>query len=351
MLSAGATGGAEYELIKNCIRLSNGESRLVPSNSKKCRAGERLFSVALPQAFTKRATQFFSGEGKPTSGIGKRGDFYIDQDALMIYGPKVTDSYWQTFGISFIGKPGPIGPMGPQGEKGEKGEKGDAGSPGEQGAQGVPGPPGAVGATGAQGVPGSQGPQGPAGATGATGLPGPQGIQGLQGIQGIQGVPGGFGYFGSFYDTSSVTLTLNQTHTVPLNVTEFASGISIENDELNSPTKIRFQHPGKYNIAFSMQLTKTDSGTDVITIWICQGNGAGTCLNVPWSATNLDLVGNGARQVAAWNFFVAIAANDFVQLLISPGSSSGASIVTLPAQNNPSRPAVPSTILTVNQVG
>jgi hypothetical protein len=120
---------------------------------------------------------------------------------------------------------------------------------------------------------------------------------------------------------------------------------------LNSPSKIRIQNSGKYNIAFSMQLTKTDPGTDVITIWLCQGNGSGTCTNVPWSATNLDLVGNGARQVAAWNFFVNAASNDYFQLLVSPGTSSGASIVSLPSQTNPSRPAVPSTILTVNQVG
>jgi hypothetical protein len=134
-------------------------------------------------------------------------------------------------------------------------------------------------------------------------------------------------------------------------VTDFSSGISIENDATPSPTKIRFQFAGKYNIAFSLQLTKSDSGTDLTTIWICQGSGSGTCINVPWSATDLYLVGNDAKQVAAWNFFVNAAANDYVQLLISPGSSTGTSILMTPAQSSPSRPAVPSTILTVNQVG
>ncbi|MEY3704909.1 MAG: hypothetical protein RLY29_281, partial [Actinomycetota bacterium] len=126
-LSVDVTWGADFDVIKNCVRLSNGEARLVPSNTKSCKSGERLISVALPPSVTKRATQFFSGEGRPASEIGKRGDFYIDQAALTIYGPKVTDSYWQTFGISFIGKPGPAGPIGSQGERGEKGDKGEKG--------------------------------------------------------------------------------------------------------------------------------------------------------------------------------------------------------------------------------
>ena len=178
-----------------------------------------------------------------------------------------------------------------------------------------------------------------------------QGVQGVQGERGEKGDPGGFGYYGSFFDTGTLVLTANQAHAIPLDTTDFANGISIENDSLGDPTKIRFQFAGKYNITFSLQLTKSDSGTDVITIWLCKGSGAGNCSNVPWSATDLYLIGNNARQVAAWNFFVNAADNDFLQLMISPGTSTGTSILASPAQSNPLRPEVPSTILTVNQVG
>ncbi len=47
-LSVGVTWGADFDVIKNCVRLSNGEARLVPSNTKSCKSGERLISVALP---------------------------------------------------------------------------------------------------------------------------------------------------------------------------------------------------------------------------------------------------------------------------------------------------------------
>jgi hypothetical protein len=46
-----------------------------------------------------------------------------------------------------------------------------------------------------------------------------------------------------------------------------------------------------------------------------------------------------------------MAANEFVQLMISPGTSTGTSVLSSPAQSNPTRPEVPSVILTVNQVG
>ena len=181
-----------------------------------------------------------------------------------------------------------------------------------------------------------------------------QGIQGLQGIQGERGEkgdPGGFGYYGSFFDTGTLPLTANQARAIQLDSTDFANGIGIENDDLGNPTKIRFQFAGKYNIAFSLQLTKSDSGTDVTTIWLCRGSGSGSCSNVSWTATDTFLIGNSARQVAAWNFFVNMAANEFVQLMISPGTSTGTSVLSSPAQSNPTRPEVPSVILTVNQVG
>lgn len=63
------------------------------------------------------------------------------------------------------------------------------------------------------------------------------------------------------------------------------------------------------------------------------------------------MVGNGARQVAAWNFFVNLAANDYLQLLISPGTSTGSEILAAAAGTNPTRPEIPSVILTVNQIG
>ena len=343
----------------------------------------------------RNGNSILSGAGAPSIYVGTNGDFYIDTSLHQIYGPKNSDVIWGA-PLSLIGPKGETGAKGDPGAKGEigiagpQGSGGPAGATGDTGATGAIGPKGdtgATGMTGATGPKGDTGPQGPGGptgaqgpagakgetgATGATGpkgdtgaqgaqglpgpqglqgLQGPQGLQGIQGIQGIQGAPGGFGAYGSFYDTSIVTLNANQATAVPLNTTAFSSGISVDNDDLGNPTRVRFAAAGKFNLAFSLQLTKSDSGTDVTSIWICQGSNGAPCVNVPWSSTDTYLVGNAARQVAAWNFFISAAAGDYVQLLISPGTSSGTRILSSAPQSNPSRPEIPSTIVTVNQVG
>lgn len=386
--------------VRNCVNLKTGIARLVPATVSKCKKSERLVSLVLPQISDELISIVHSGNSVPIDfTIGHDGDFYLDKSSNQLYGPR-KNGLWG-FPVNLAGAPGNkgsgilsgrgaptifdgsfgdfylnlldyklfgpknydnnwgegisiIGPQGIQGPIGITGANGNPGATGLTGATGPAGPPGAQGSVGAQGPQGVQGPvgatgaQGPAGTTGVTGA---TGATGAQGIQGVKGDPGGFGYYGSFYDTGTVTLTQNQMKAVPLRVTDFSNGISIENDVTPALTKIRFQYAGKYNIAFSLQLTKSDSGTDVTTIWICQGSGAGACVNVPWSATDLYLAGNDARQVAAWNFFVNVAANDYIQLLISPGTSTGTSILASPSQTSPARPEIPSTILTINQIG
>lgn len=196
------------------------------------------------------------------------------------------------------------------------------------------GAPGPVGATGATGV---------AGPTGATGATGPQGATGPAGPTGPQGLPGGFGAYGSFYDTTTVSLPQNVATPVPLNTTDFASGVSIV-----ATSRITFAVSGKFNIMFSSQLEKGDAGTDTVSVWLAK-NGQ----NVPW--TNTDVVitssGSSSRHVIMLNYFVDVTAGDYFQLLMTSTTSSQMVIRAVTTQTNPARPEIPSTILTVNQVG
>jgi Collagen triple helix repeat (20 copies) len=354
-----AAGNTE---IKNCVNIKTGKARIVSPSTTKCKAGEKLVYLVIPLPNSIELSNFHSGTTPPIDFVtGHDGDFYIDTANAHIYGPRKNGLWGE--GISLVGPKGETGPQGAPGMQGAQGAiglqglKGETGTVGAVGPQGLKGETGTVGATGPAGATGATG---ATGAVGATGAQGPQGIQGLQGVQGLKGDtgttgakgdPGGFGYYGSFYDTGTVTLTANQSLAIPLRVTDFSNGVTIEKDSLGSFTKIRFQYAGKYNIAFSLQLSKTDSGTDITSIWICTGSGSSACTNVPWTTTDIYMLGNSARQVAAWNFFVNLSANDYVQLLISPGTSTGTSILASPAASGPTRPEIPSTILTVNQVG
>ena len=202
----------------------------------------------------------------------------------------------------------------------------------------VAGPTGPTGPTGHEGAPGAQG---PAGANGAPGSRGDSGPAGPAGAIGPTGPAGGFGGYGTFLDLQTQTNT-SPGNPLPilLRSTDLSSGVNVVDD-----TKVTVSQAGVYNIAFSAQLTKTDSGTDTIYIWL-RINGT----DVPDSNTALILIGNGAKQVAAWNFVVPLGAGQQATLMWA-SLDANARIVYVDDTATPYGPAIPSMIVTVNQVG
>lgn len=275
------------------------------------------------------------------------------------------------------GTPGPQGPVGPQGPQGVVGPQGIQGEQGPQGSAGnsvsILGSYADYAAfmAGAGSQPGQnigdawillsdgslyswngtawfdagdiKGPQGDQGIQGIQGPQGEQGIQGVQGIQGIpgpQGTPGGFGKYGSFYDTTNQTGGSIKAFT--LNVTDFSDGVSIQNG-----SEITFTTLGKFNIAFSAQLVKTGGAKTYIWFWL-RHNG----VDVPDSATALEMGNNNDYLVAAWNFFVNVNTNPQQFQLMWYTPTADISLGSIPDASTPvGVPAVPSIILTVNQVG
>lgn len=228
------------------------------------------------------------------------------------------------------GAEGPQGPCGPEGLAGQQGPQGLSGSPGPQGIQGE---------QGISGVPGTTGPQGVSGPTGSQGIPGPAGPQ---------GPAGGFGAYGSFYDSSDVTLTSQTERPIPLNTTVSSSGVSVVDGY-----KITFAEEGIYNIAFSSQIKNNASQRRNVTIWLTK-NGISQGAWVPESTTDfvLGTAVSDEKAVAAWNFFVEVEPGDFFALMIVANGANvlldgGSSLNSQPA----GIPQIPSTILTVNQVG
>jgi hypothetical protein len=150
------------------------------------------------------------------------------------------------------------------------------------------------------------------------------------------------GSYGSFYSTITQTNIAGTARSMSLNTTDISNGVSISGSTNPFNTYIKTENPGVYDIQFSAQVDKTDSGTDEIWIWL-RKNG----VNVTDSATSIQLVGNGDHYVAAWNFFVNSAANDYYQLMwystdanVRLHAEAGFGVV----------PAIPSLIVTVNRV-
>ena len=257
------------------------------------------------------------------------------------------------------GSQGPAGATGPQGEQGTCGPIGPAGPRGEDGRAGAQGEPGA------QGIQGIQGVQGPRGSTGATGPAGPKGDTGDTGPAGPPGT-GGLGLFGSFYDTcTQPASSANTAYPFRFNNTDFPSstGVTITgtagtdgrtfgcvsgSGSAGRPT-ITFSGSGVFNIQFSAQYWRTQGGTGAdISIWL-KKNGQ----NLDWTNTDFTTESNNEKRVAVINWFVPVECDptcDSYEIWWS-STQDNMELLAVPPVTSPTRPAIPSLILTVNQVG
>jgi hypothetical protein len=160
----------------------------------------------------------------------------------------------------------------------------------------------------------------------------------LRGKDGVCTPGSGLGYFGSFYDTTT------QANDQPINLMTYnQSAAGNQGVTVSNGSQIVLEHPGTYNVQFSAQITRLTGGHSAdIEIWLKQ-NG----VDYPNSTTAVTLQANSQKNVAAWNFFVTTTnMNEYVELAWASTEPS-MELLYRPAN---STPAIPSVILTVNQV-
>jgi len=144
--------------------------------------------------------------------------------------------------------------------------------------------------------------------------------------------------YGSFSDTTNQTANLaNTAYEVRFNTTDVSKEHYIRNN-----TEIVSNTTGTFNYAFSMQITSSSSSLHNIYIWVRKNN-----TDIPNTATILSLSSNKQFVVAAWNFFVDMNAGDHLHLMWAVDDTR-ISIVAPAATLF--CPAVPSVILTVNEI-
>ena len=151
------------------------------------------------------------------------------------------------------------------------------------------------------------------------------------------------GSYGSFYDTTTQTNPVgNVPRSMSFDSTDITNGVSISGSTNPFNTYIKTTNAGVYNIQFSAQIDKTDSGADEIVIWL-RKNG----IDLTDTATTLTLSGNNDKKVAAWNWFVTSAANDYYQII---WISTDTDLRLLAEPISGTHPGIPSVILTANRV-
>jgi hypothetical protein len=118
------------------------------------------------------------------------------------------------------------------------------------------------------------------------------------------------------------------------------SGFSVANG-----SQIVASNNGKYNVAFSFQLHNRGGGGSGTTaeIWLVK-NGS----PLPDSNTRIAVNSNSPYVVAAWNYFMPLNAGENVEIY---WATDNRNIVLEYNTGAMGGPAIPSTIITVNQVG
>jgi hypothetical protein len=153
------------------------------------------------------------------------------------------------------------------------------------------------------------------------------------------------GYYGAFQDnTTQTALDINVATSVKFNTTDLSNGVTIVNDGSGNPTRVTIANAGVYNIQFSLQLEKiSGSGNYVIDIWL-RKNGT----NVEGTTGKVVLTGsaNASPVVAAWNYVLQLASNDYVQLMWSTSNTNA--VIFSESASSP-YPSLPSSILTITQ--
>ena len=129
------------------------------------------------------------------------------------------------------------------------------------------------------------------------------------------------------------------------NNTDASNGIAADTTD---QTKIVFTYPGRYNIQFSAQLLNFTTSEDNVTIWLRQ-NGSDVAATAGIEQVNSKHGTSPGARIAAWNYFVDVNANDYIQLAWT--SDTGNTVVaTYPVGTSPVHPSSPGVILTAQFV-
>ena len=151
--------------------------------------------------------------------------------------------------------------------------------------------------------------------------------------------------YGAFQDsTDQVAANTTTAYAITFNTTDYSNAVTLSNS-----SRLNVANSGLYNIQFSIQLKNTTNDGQDVDIWF-RKNGT----NIANSNSRFHLVarkgtGDPSHIIAALNFFVDMAANDYIEIVWRT-ENTGVSIEAFGTSTSPTRPAVPSVIATMTFV-
>ena len=150
--------------------------------------------------------------------------------------------------------------------------------------------------------------------------------------------------YGAFQSVADQAIaTANTAYAMTLDTTDYSNGVTLSNS-----SRMNVKNAGVYNFQWSGQFNNTDTQIHDVDVWLRKNGtnvvGSTGVISVPNSHGGVD-----GHTIVGWNYFLELAANDYIELYWS-SSSTNISLQFYPAQTSPTRPSTASLITTLNFV-
>jgi hypothetical protein len=151
--------------------------------------------------------------------------------------------------------------------------------------------------------------------------------------------------YGAFQDSTDQTAaSTTVAYPITFDTTDFSNGVY-----LSDSSRMNVRNSGIYNLQFSLQLENQDNVQHDVDIWFRKNGTNITASNSKFTVPARKSASIFGHVIAAINYFVELAANDYVEIVWRT-ESTDVSLEQTPTESSPTRPATPSVIATMQYV-
>jgi hypothetical protein len=144
-------------------------------------------------------------------------------------------------------------------------------------------------------------------------------------------------------DTVSHTVTANTANAMTFDTVDYSNNCS-----LVSSSQFKVTYAGIYNLQFSTQFQNTDTQLHDVSVWLRKNGtdivGSTGLISIPNKHGGVD-----GHIISGWNFFVSLAANDYIQIYWST-TNAAVTIQAYAVGTSPTRPSTASNVATLTFV-
>jgi hypothetical protein len=150
-----------------------------------------------------------------------------------------------------------------------------------------------------------------------------------------------YGAFQSLVDQTIASTTT--AYAMTLDTTDYTNGVYLSNS-----SRMNVRNAGIYNLQWSGQFENTDSANHDVYVWL-RKNGTNVVASTGLIAVPSKHGSINGHTIGGWNFFVELAANDYIELYWS-SDSTAVSLQFYAAGTSPTKPSTASLITTMQYV-